>query len=109
MRSLNGTLVVNTGAVGLPFDGDTRAGYAQLTRRRGVWRAELIRLAYERRRAGRDFYETRFIAEATALAPLILVELRMARSQLFEWMRRYEARVLAGEMTMEESAWEFLG
>ncbi len=109
VRSLNGTLVVNAGAVGLPFDGDTRASYAQLTWRRGAWRAGVIRLDYDRRQAERDFYETGFLEKATALAPLILIELRLARSQLFEWTRRFEARVLAEEMTMGEAVREFVG
>ena len=54
----NGRLVVNAGAVGLPFDGDTRASYAQLTWQCGAWHADVIRLDYDRRQAGRDFYET---------------------------------------------------
>jgi len=109
VRSLNGTLVVNVGAVGLPFDGDARASYAQLTWQRNAWHAEITRLGYDRRQAERDFEETGFIEEASAFAQLVLVELRVARSQIFEWMRRYEARVLAGEITMQESVEEFLG
>jgi len=109
VRSLNGTLVVNVGAVGLPFDGDTRASYAQLAWQRNEWHAEITRLGYDRRQAERDFEETGFIEEASAFAQLVLVELRVARSQIFEWMRRYEARVLAGEITMQESVEEFLG
>ena len=109
VRSLNGTLVVNAGAVGLPFDGDTRASYAQLIWQRNEWHAEITRLGYDRRQAERDFEETGFIEEANAFAQLVLVELRVARSQIFEWMRRYEARVLAGEITMQESVEEFLG
>jgi len=108
VRSLNGTLVVNVGAVGLPFDGDTRASYAQLTWQRNEWHAEIVRLGYDRRQAERDFEETGFIEEASAFAQLVLVELRVARSQIFEWMRRFEARVLAGEITMQESVEEFL-
>jgi len=109
VRSLNGTLVVNVGAVGLPFDGDARASYAQLTWQRNEWHAEITRLGYDRRQAERDFEETGFIEEASAFAQLVLVELRVARSQIFGWMRRYEARVLAGEITMQESVEEFLG
>ncbi len=107
-RSLNGTLVVNVGSVGLPFDGDARASYAQLTWSGGEWRAEIVRLDTDRARAERDFVETGFLEEAGALAPLILIELRTAKSRLFEWARQYEARVLAGEMTVYESAQAFL-
>jgi len=44
VRSLDGALVVNVGAVGLPFDGDTRAGYAQIAWSHGQWRASIVRL-----------------------------------------------------------------
>lgn len=107
-RRLNGTLVVNAGAVGLPFDGDTRAGYARVMWHRGEWRAEIVRLDYDRAQAERDFEETGFMADATAFAQLVRAELRTARSHIYEWARGYEARVLAGEMSMAEAVREFL-
>jgi len=106
-RSLDGTLVVNAGSVGLPFDRDTRAGYAQIEWRSGRWRAEIVRLDYDRARAERDFFETGFI-ECSALAKLVLIELRRARSQLYEWAKQYEASILSGEMTMHDSVQEFV-
>ncbi|RME96734.1 MAG: metallophosphoesterase, partial [Chloroflexi bacterium] len=55
VRHIDGTLVVNAGSVGLPFDGDTRAAYAQLTWRQGRWAAKIIRLDYDRDRAEQDY------------------------------------------------------
>jgi len=107
VRSLNGTLVVNAGSVGLPFDRDTRAAYAQIEWQHAGWHAAIIRLDYDRAQAERDFYETGFI-DGTALAQLVLIELREARSQLYEWAKAYESRVLSGEMTMRESVREFV-
>ena len=106
-RSLDGTLVVNVGSVGLPFDRDTRAGYAQMEWRKGRWRVEIVRLDYDRARAERDFFETGFI-EGSALAHLVLIELRQGRSQLYEWARQYESRILSGEMTMHDSVQAFV-
>lgn len=40
-------IVVNTGSVGFPFDGDARASYALLERRPSGWTAELRRVAYD--------------------------------------------------------------
>jgi predicted phosphodiesterase len=40
-------LVVNTGSVGFPFDGDPRASYVVLTRNATGWTAELHRVAYD--------------------------------------------------------------
>lgn len=108
IRCLNGTLVVNAGAVGLPFDGDTRACYAQAEWRNGCWSAEIMRVEYDREQAERDFFESGFMTNSGALAPLILDEFRTARSHLFQWTALYQARVLAGEMSMEDSAREYM-
>jgi predicted phosphodiesterase len=108
IRRLDRTLVVNAGSVGLPFDGDRRAGYAQLTWVEGEWRAEIIRLEYDYLAAERDFYESGFMDGAGPLAELVMVELRQARSLLFHWALTYQDRALAGEISMEDSVREFL-
>jgi predicted phosphodiesterase len=108
IRVIDDTLVVNAGAVGLPFDRDPRAGYAQLTWQGGRWGAEIIRVEYNRAQADRDFDETGFSAEAGPIALLIRDELAQARSNLFEWTRDYEAAVAAGHITMAESVRRFL-
>lgn len=108
-RMINGTLVLNAGSVGMPFDGDTRAGYARCEWTRGGWKGTLARLDYDRARAERDFVETGYLEEGGPLARLQLIELREARSQLFQWAARYERLVLDGALTMEESVEDFLG
>jgi putative phosphoesterase len=107
VRQIDETLVVNTGAAGLPFDGDPRASYAQLTWQQGGWSAKIIRLDYDRQQTEQDFYKSGFMEESGALAPLILNEFHTARSRLYQWAERYEAAVLDGEMTIEESVQEF--
>lgn len=108
IRRLDGTLVVNAGAVGMPFDGDPRASYAQLTWRQGQWHAEIIRLDYDRRQTEQDYVNTGFLEHGGALARLMLVELQKARSQLYQWALTYEAPVLAGQLTIEEAVDRFL-
>jgi predicted phosphodiesterase len=108
VRTIDETLVVNAGSVGLPFDLDPRACYAQLTRHADRWAAEIIRVEYDRAQADRDFDETGFVAEVGPSALLIRDELARARSNLFEWTRDYEAAVVAGQMTMAESVTRFL-
>ena len=109
VRSLDGTLVVNVGAVGLPFDGDTRAGYAQIVWSHDRWQADIVRLDYDRAQTERDFYDTGFLDEAASFARLVHVELRTSRSLIYDWTRRYEAGVLQGELTVEEAVEEYLG
>jgi hypothetical protein len=108
IRIIDDTLVVNVGAVGLPFDLDPRASYGQITWRAGRWNAEIVRVDYDRAQADRDFEETGFIEQAGPIALLIRDELAQARSNLFEWTRAYEAAVVAGHMTMAESVTRFL-
>jgi hypothetical protein len=108
VRTLNGTLVVNAGSVGLPFDGDNRAGYAQLTYANGKWQAKIIRLEYDLGAALRDFDEAGFIEGGGSLAELVRLELRTGLSQLYPWMERYRDAVLNGEISVEQAVSEFL-
>ncbi len=107
LRQIGPTLVVNAGAAGLPFDGDRRASYAQLTWRNGRWEGRIVRLNYDRRQAEHDFEDSGILDNAGPLARLMLVELRTAHSQLFQWTVRYEKAVLAGDISMEQSVREF--
>lgn len=108
IRTLGDTLIVNAGSSGLPFDGDPRVSYAHLTWQHGVWKAEIMRVDYNRAQAERDFDETGFNEQVGPLARLIRVELQQARSQLGEWSRDYQAAVAAGHMTLDESVTRFL-
>jgi predicted phosphodiesterase len=108
IRWIGGTLVVNAGSAGLPFDGDRRAAYARLEWAAGNWRAEIVRLEYDFQAAQADFYSTGFIEGAGPLARLVLIELQEARSQLFQWAYRYQDAALDGRITLENSVAEFL-
>ncbi|MBU1660555.1 MAG: metallophosphatase family protein [Chloroflexi bacterium] len=108
VRTLNGTLVVNVGSVGLPFDRDTRAGYAQITRQNGQWQAKIVRLPYDKSEARRDFYETGFMEAGGPLSDLILIEMETGVSQLYQWNAQYVDPVRNGEITIAESVRKFL-
>jgi predicted phosphodiesterase len=108
VRRLGDSLVVNCGAVGAPFDGDRRAAYAQLTWRQGQWSAEIVRLAYDWEAALRDYAATGFVPAAGALASLMQLEFQQARPHLHRWLQRYEAAVVGGELSTEESVRRYL-
>jgi predicted phosphodiesterase len=108
IRQLNGTLVVNAGSSGLPFDGDTRPAYARCIWNKGVWQAEIVRVDYDFAQAERDYYSTGFLDNAGCLAILVLRELTLAHSQLGEWVSLYRKRALAGDITMQQAVAEFL-
>lgn len=108
IRSIGRTLVVNVGSVGLPFDGDRRLSYAQLTNIGGKWKAKIIRLDYDLKAAESDFYLTGYIEEAGPLTILVLIELKYACSQLYNWSRLYQQRALNGEISMQWSVDDYL-
>jgi len=108
VRTYRGTLVINTGSVGLPFDGDTRASYGQITYHNGTWQGVIARIAYDLDAAENDFYQTGFIPEGGPLAELILAELQLGWPQLGKWFRAYELPVRDGRISLKDAVYEFL-
>jgi predicted phosphodiesterase len=102
-RDKQPTLIVNIGSVGLPFDGDTRAGYAQLTWRAGRWSTRLIRLEYDLAQAERDFIEAGYLAGAGALARVVLRELQLAVPMLSSFDSRFSKAILSSEISVEQA------
>lgn len=108
VRQLNGTLVVNAGAVGMPFDRDPRASYAQMTHGNGGWRAKIVRLDYDRAQAERDFFDTGFIEGGGPLTRVMLREFQLSTGLLYTFLNRYEQRVLNGEILLNAAVEKFL-
>lgn len=107
-RRFEGNLVINTGSVGQPFDGDVRASYARLQFRQGAWQADNVRVAYDRERAIADFEESGFLDEGGALTRLIFREFYEARMHVGPWRRRYLEAVKAGEIGVADSVERYL-
>ncbi len=108
IRRVTGTLVVNAGSVGLPFDEDPRLAYARLTWQQGEWQAEIVRLPYDLAHAKADFFASDYYTEAGPLTKLVLIELQTARSMLFYWSSRYQTQAELGLISMQDSVAEFL-
>jgi len=108
IRTVNGTLVINSGSAGLPFDEDLRPSYAQITWNKGQWQAEIIRLAYDIAQAEKDFETSGYLEGAGPLARLILLELELGLGQLYQWTMKYSQPILNGEITVEQATTEFL-
>ena len=98
VRKLGRTLVVNAGAVGMPFNGDARAQYAIVTWRKIHWHAELRAVRYDLERTARTFETHGFLDGGGPLARVVLHELRNARPHLSHWVKRYGEAVRAGKM-----------
>ncbi|MYI99203.1 MAG: metallophosphoesterase family protein [Gemmatimonadetes bacterium] len=108
IRTVDDALVVNVGAVGAPFDRDPRAAYAQMSCEAGAWKAEIIRLEYDRERAIARFHESGYLEDSGDFARLILAEFRKARSLIPGWYRAYEERVMGGEISLKASVDRYL-
>ena len=82
-------MIVNAGSVGLPFDGDTRAAYAQIIYHKGQWIAEIIRLKYNLQLAEVDFRDFGFFEGGGPFVEIILLELRTGLGQLYQWVSKF--------------------
>ncbi|MGB1252153.1 MAG: metallophosphoesterase family protein [Candidatus Promineifilaceae bacterium] len=107
VRSVDQTLVVNSGAVGMPLDNDKRASYAQIVWRNG-WQAETVRLDYDRAAAQRDFDDTDFVHAAGASGPLMYIEWLRAESHFPTWYGTYWERVNSAEISAKEAVAHYL-
>jgi putative phosphoesterase len=107
-RRFNDTLVINTGSVGQPFDGDERASYARLQFHAGHWQGGIERVRYDRERAIADFTHSGFLDEGGALTRLIFREFFEARMHVGPWRRQYLEAVKAGEITVVEAVNRYL-
>mgnify|MGYP001823641010 CR=1 FL=1 len=108
IRPFRNMIISNVGSVGLPFDGDKRGAYAQFTYHGDRWSGEIIRVEYDLPAAVQDFLDTNFIPEGGPMAEIILAELKLGWPQLSSWFRRYEERVLAGEISLVNAVDLFL-
>ena len=108
IRTVDDALVVNVGAVGAPFDRDPRAAYGQMTYEAGAWKAEIIRLDYDRERAIARFHESGYLEDSGDFARLILAEFREARSLIPGWYQAFEEQVMDGEISLKASVDRYL-
>ncbi|MCU0493792.1 MAG: metallophosphatase family protein [Chloroflexaceae bacterium] len=108
LRRLGETLVVNCGSVGLPFDHDRRASYAQITWRTGQWHANIIRLDYDVRRTEQAYFDTGLWEIAGPSRELMLRELQTGSSLVYSFVPWCEQRLKAGDISYEEAVWEYL-
>ncbi len=78
-RQVAGWYVINPGSVGVPIDGDLRAGYALLEGDESGWTPEFVRVAFDRRAVLREFEQQRFVEQYGVIAQLVVREFETAR------------------------------
>lgn len=94
-------LVLNSGSVGSPFNGDPRAQYLMLRLEEGRWRPEFRRVPYDRRAALAAFEDSGYAAEGGLSAHVFWIEAATARSFLVPFLMWAEENARAAD----EEAW----
>lgn len=78
-RQLAGRHVLNPGSVGVPLDGELRAGYMLLEAEAGGWRPTFRRVAYDVAPLAAEFARQRFVERGGPVAELVIREFETAR------------------------------
>jgi len=91
-------LVLNSGAVGTPFNGDPRAQYLVLGRDAGDWTPEFRQVPYDRAAALRAFEESGYLRDGGLSARLYWLEVATARSWLVPFLMWSEKNGIARDV-----------
>lgn len=108
IRQFNKTLILNTGSVGSPFDGDKRSSYGRFWLSHQQWKMKIQRVCYDQQAAIRHYYSSGFLEQCGDLPKIMLRELQLSRSLMGSWMQHYSQAVLANELTIEASVKQHL-
>lgn len=108
IRQFNRTLILNTGSVGAPFDGDKRSSYGRFWLSEQQWKMKIQRVEYDRQAAIDNYYRSGFLEQCGELPKIMLRELQLTRSLLGPWMQQYAPTVMAGELTFEAAVKQHL-
>ncbi len=90
---VGGSVVLNTGAVGAPFNGDPRAQYLLLHPRNGGWQPEFRAVPYNRTAALSAFETSGYLEAGGLSARIFYEELRLARPLymgFWEWTEKVD-------------------
>lgn len=108
VRTVDGTLVVNSGSVGSPVDGDVRASYARIEPAQDGWRAEIVRLEYDREAQARAWRDSGCLEASGPVTRLVHHEWARAFPTVGRWFQAYAEPVRRGEIELAEAVDTFL-
>lgn len=108
MREWRGRRIVTTGAVGLPLDGEPRAQFCTVTRRKNGWEVEHHAVPYDVAATLRRFHESGYLDEAGPVGWLFMREIATAAHHVVPFLRFYgRRRQLDPEVTLEHALDDF--
>jgi predicted phosphodiesterase len=97
-RRIGRWLVLNSGSVGVPYDGDARAGYIRVRGGPDGWRSETRRVHYELGAVQRGFRDSGLAAEGGAMARMFLRSILTGQPWVADyawWLRAQPPEALA--------------
>jgi putative phosphoesterase len=98
VRRIDRWLVVNAGSVGVPYDGDPRASYAQLVGDTGAWQVAIRRVPYDLSLVSAGFKRSGLLEEGGAAAEVARRSILSGQPWLADfywWVRDQPAELLA--------------
>jgi len=107
-KYLDQTLVMNSGSVGQPLDGDERAAYARLYSENDNLVGEIARVKYNKAQAEKDFYDSGFMEHGGPVCELIFLEHKYNKRCVGPFMRQYLDLIHAQEISVEDAVKQYI-
>lgn len=104
IRHLEETLVINTGSVGQPLDGDRRSAYGQLVIDDDKLWGNIARIKYDKEQADKDFHESGFLLHGGPVAKLIYLEHKHNQRFVGPFMHKFLEKIKAREISVKDAA-----
>ena len=108
VKYLDQTLIMNSGSVGQPLDGDDRAAYARLYLKSDDLVGEITRVKYNKPQALKDFYDSGFMEHGGPVCELILLELKNNKRCVGPFMRQYLDAIHAQKISVEDAVRQYI-
>ena len=107
-KTFEDTLLLNTGSVGQPLDGDARAAYGKIYLNNDKPVGEIARVAYDKKQAEKDYYESGFMEHGGPVCELIFLEHKYNDRFVGPFMRQYLSAIRAQEISVVKAVDKFI-
>ena len=107
-KYLDQTLVMNSGSVGQPLDGDERSAYARLYLKNNAMVGEITRVKYDKKQAEKDFIESGFMDHGGPVCQLIYLEHKHNKRCVGPFMRLYLDVINAKDISVVDAVAKYI-
>jgi len=107
-KTFEDTLLINTGSVGQPLDGDSRAAYGRFFLLGNEPMGEIKRVVYDKQQAEKDFFESGFMEHGGPVCKLIFLEHKHNDRIVGPFMRQYLAAIKSRQISIFDAVKKFI-